>query len=161
MVNNTISQCIEGMRLNETMFNETLHSVFDTVGITMLSMFYPGFNLGFILLIGFSIALHEHPATPMLGIFAAYIGGYLWMNNYSIWSVLFTYWLNIILYAAGYMIIGAAWTVPKWWIYVRKSKNFSTLQSQYVDGLNKRGRNTVISDADRYNMALYIVGQHK
>ena len=148
--------------LNDTMLNSTgidfdFSPLLDTVSHT----FSPGLNIGFIGLLVLSIAFHEHPSTPMMGVFAAYMGGYVWMNNLSIWSLLLEYWLKIIVYAVGYIVIGAVWTVPKWWIYVRKSKNHDRLKQSYDQKLNKRGRSTIITPDDKYNAALSIVGENK
>lgn len=117
--------------------------------------------VGFIALLFLSIAFHEHPATPMMGVFAAYLGGLFWMKNVSIWSFMLSHWLRIVVYAVGYIIIGAVWTVPKWWIFVRKSKNHEQLKHDYDMLIDKRGRSTVVTDEDRYNAALSIVSTNK
>jgi len=150
--------------LNDTMletmsFNMT--SAIESVTLYMEHIFSPGMNIGFVMLIVLSIFLHEHPTTPMMGVFVSYIGGLLWIYNISIFSILLSYWIQIVVYAIAYIIIGAAWTVPKWWIYVRKSKNIERLKADYDKILDKSARNSVITDEDRYNAALSIVGNNK
>ena len=152
--------------LNDTMVNATFtmsdFEHYSGLIEVIFSWFSPGINIGFVALIILSIAFHEHPNTPMLGVVGAYLGTLVWYNNVGVWTFLVSYWLKIIGYVFGYVLVGAAWTVPRWWIYVRKDKVHEKFKGQF-ETLVKRSTDEgqQITDDVKYQAALQIVKENK
>lgn len=151
-----------GSLLNNATLEETINAFRDAKGLEMIfSWFSPGMNIGFVALILLSVAFHEHPQTPMLGILGAYLGTWIWYSSFNVSTFFLHYWLKISVYVVGYVLVGAVWTVPKWWIYVRKSKNRKQLKESYNIMVKTKSRSTEVTDDEKYLAALRIVSNNK
>lgn len=155
-------QTIELLNRTTSIINETAVQEFKESMVEAITQFLtPGFHLGFIAILAIAIILHEHPFVPMIPFFVAYIGAYSHLNNVNIISLVFHHWIRVFVCSITYVCVGAAWTIPKWWIFVRKSKNHENFKREYQRLLHKKDRNSEISANERYEAALAIVNQNK
>ena len=149
MFNETIYQISNGMMSGD----QLLHFVGD--------LFSPGLNIGFLALVILSVIIHEHPSVPMIAIIGSYFGTWMWFCNFKLWSFLVAQWFKIIIYVVIYTIGGAVWTVPKFWLWVRKEKNRTRLKERFNSKIYKRGRDTVATAQERRDAARSMISENK
>jgi len=86
----------------------TVFSSFDIIGLLLISFLFIGCD----------------SAIALLGLWIVYFLAGLWFNNWTfiqMWGWMGSHAFDILMYIIGYLVIGALWSVFKWYLFVVKS----------------------------------------